>query len=478
MRSLKSIVLGLSLCFTACLPPQQRATDPGQKVIPPLKPKPLTEVVPTDEPSAVFVLDGAPLCFAGSNNYYLTWKSKEMIESVLKNSQKMGLKVMRQWGHLDIGSLDGSVPNVDGTGDKEGVYFQYWDTKTNQPAYNDGPDGLERLDYLIAEAKKYDIRLVLTLVNNWKEFGGMDQYVVWFGKQRHVDFYTDERIKQAYKDYANHLLNRVNSLTGVAYKDDPTIFAWELANEPRIRNYTRFDSGREGWDGETISKWAREMSAYLRSVDEKHLIVVGDEGFFSSGSESFYNGDDGVDHEALLALPDIDYGTFHLYPDHWGTGLRWADGWIEDHIVAARKAGKPTVLEEYGALVKRDDAGKITWGWERRERVYTQWNRLMLERGGTGIMYWMQAGYDDYKKQNYTDYDGFTVYDPDTDETAKLLQQFTLPYQQKSRACQLAKGVVAKRQVPPGFVTTSAPAGVAAPAARLSSSGWRVAARL
>lgn len=32
------------------------------------------------------------------------------------------------------------------------------------------------------------------------------------------------------------ILTRKNSINGLAYKDDPTIFAWELINEPRSQN--------------------------------------------------------------------------------------------------------------------------------------------------------------------------------------------------------------------------------------------------
>ena len=77
------------------------------------------------------------------------------------------------------------------------------------------------------------LKLVIPFTNNWSDFGGMDQYVRWAGGTHHDDFYTDPMIRGWYKDWIAHLLNRVNTITGVAYKDDPTIMTWELANEPR-----------------------------------------------------------------------------------------------------------------------------------------------------------------------------------------------------------------------------------------------------
>ena len=49
----------------------------------------------------------------------------------------------------------------------------------------------------------------------------------------HDDFYVQPQIKTWYKQWITTLTSRVNVITGIAYNQEPTIFAWELANEPR-----------------------------------------------------------------------------------------------------------------------------------------------------------------------------------------------------------------------------------------------------
>ena len=40
--------------------------------------------------------------------------------------------------------------------------------------------------------------------------------------------------RSAFKTYVKKIVNRRNSITGVLYRDDPTIMAWDLANEPYV----------------------------------------------------------------------------------------------------------------------------------------------------------------------------------------------------------------------------------------------------
>lgn len=41
------------------------------------------------------------------------------------------------------------------------------------------PLELQALDFVVSEARRYKIRLILSLTNNWDAYGGKSQYVKW-----------------------------------------------------------------------------------------------------------------------------------------------------------------------------------------------------------------------------------------------------------------------------------------------------------
>jgi len=334
--------------------------------------------------------------FAGSNNYYLMYKSQFMVDDVLTTAASNDFRVMRIWGSLEIGNQDGSN-SIQGKAD--GVYFQYWDGSA--PAYNDGDDGLKHLDYVVYKAGQLGIRLVIPFVNNWNAFGGMDQYVRWRGGQYHDQFYTDPLIRTWYKNWIAHLLNHTNFYTGVKYKDDPTIMTWELANEPRCLSagvYPRSDSCTT----KTLIEWADEVSRFVKNIDPRHLVSVGDEGFYCAQGATDWteNCGEGVDTIALTSLPQIDVMSFHLYPDSWGKDATWGTAWIQRHFQDARKLRKPAMLGEFGLLDK-----------SVRNLVYKEWTDAVLKSRGSGALYWILSGKQE-DGSYYADYDGYTVYCP------------------------------------------------------------------
>ena len=321
--------------------------------------------------------NGSRFKIVGANNYYAAFASHAMRRGVLDAAKRMGLNVLRVPAFLDA--------------TWRGAYFQSWNPATNRPEVNCGENGLERLDHLIADAEQAGIRLILPLVNHWPDFGGMDRYVEWLHAASRDAFYTDPAIRGAYQSYVKQVLTRTNTVTGRPYMDEPSILAWELANEPRCDA-----SG----GGAILLEWVREMSRWIKQNDPNHLLGVGDEGFF---------GKHGVDCEAFLSIPDIDFGTFHLYPQAWKQRdpLRFGLCWIEQHLAAGTRAGKPMLLEEYGMTV---GGRRGLSSANERDDIYRAWLRAILEQEGAGDLAWMLASADDETGDLYRDYDHFTFY--------------------------------------------------------------------
>ena len=323
-----------------------------------------------------FVLNGRPYYFAGTNLWYGCY-----IGSPGETGDRQ--RLLRELDTLcSIG-----LTNLRILAASEESYL----SRSVRPAIQRSPGDLndsllQGLDFLLAEMGKRNMRAVLYLNNYWQWSGGMAAYNSWADGGRGADpdnpaegygpfmaysarFYTNTRADSMYRAFVQRIITRKNTVSGTAYTDDPTIMAWQLANEPR-----------PGPGGEAalavFIRWLDETAAYIHSIDPNHLVCSGNEGSITTGFaiEPFMRA-----HRS----DNIDYLTFHLWPKNWGwfnpdkfeetlpPSQEKALIYIKDHIAAARQLGKPIVLEEFG--MARDSA-KCAPGAPStaRDRYYTR----------------------------------------------------------------------------------------------------------
>jgi len=241
---------------------------------------------------------------------------------------------------------------------------------------------------------------MLSLVNNYENLGGKKQYVDWARSQgaqniaSEDDFFSNSVVKGYYKNHIKTVLTRRNSITGVDYKDDPTIMAWELMNEPRCPSDT---------SGRTIQGWITEMASYLKSIDSNHLLEAGLEGFYgeSAPQKQQYNPNFqvGTDFIENNQIPGIDFATVHSYPDVWLEGrsdesqLSFLNSWVNNHIQDAQNTlGKPLLFAEFGKSSK--DPGFNT---NQRDTVFnTVYSAIYSSAKGGGAaaggLFWQLLG--------------------------------------------------------------------------------------
>ncbi|XP_052190647.1 mannan endo-1,4-beta-mannosidase 5-like [Diospyros lotus] len=334
-----------------------------------------------------FLLDGSPFYFNGFNSYWMMHVAaqpteRDKVTQVFREAAGAGLTVCRTWAFSDGGDEALQI--------SPGVYNEYV---------------FQALDFVIYEARKYGIRLILSFVNNYSDFGGRAQYVKWArdaGIQINSDddFYTHSILKKYYKNHVKRVITRCNTITGTLYKDDPTIMAWELINEPRCQI---------DYSGRTIYAWVQEMAAYVKSLDNKHLLEVGMEGFYGDSTpdrEQVNPGYQvGTDFITNNIISEIDFTTIHAYPDTWLSGkdddsqMAFMNKWVESHWADSKRLlRKPMIIAEFGKSSK-DPKYSTNKRDSFMRTVYEMIDKL-VKSGGTigGSLVWqlMAAGMEPY----------------------------------------------------------------------------------
>jgi mannan endo-1,4-beta-mannosidase len=73
-----------------------------------------------------------------------------------------------------------------------------------------------------------------------------------------------------------------------------------------------------------LKAWIAEMAAYIKSLDKRHLVTVGLEGFYglnttnkSEVNPGIWAASLGSDFIPNSAISNIDFASVHAYPDSW-----------------------------------------------------------------------------------------------------------------------------------------------------------------
>lgn len=228
------------------------------------------------------------------------------------------------------------------------------------------PHAFRAMDYAIEAARQRGLRLIITLAGDcaYCTMSGPGEYVLWNGKRDFKSFFTDPRVIAAFEQHIRAVLNHKNVYTGIAYKDDPTIMAWENCNVCGLGALGADFSAKP----EPYLQWIDTIGRFIKSIDKNHLYED-NSGFFL------------FDPKALEAKTS-DIVTAEYYP-HWdalfGFGQKTTAQTFVRHAALVTGAGKVYVANEFGWDVT---------DWPTRADLESVLKTLESDREISGDGYW------------------------------------------------------------------------------------------
>ena len=166
-------------------------------------------------------------------------------------------------------------------------HFDYLLTRNENRTGVFDPEKADRLDFLVAEAKKRGIYVTLDLLTI-AQLGSMEKVsLAWKTRDYKTLCYFDPAVRKVFLEFAEKLFGHVNAYTGIAWKEDPVFVSVNLINEgtlpvlvnrmsdrvrPVVESAFRQYLERHGLSGKDA--WVKHREAFLEETGKEFFSDV------------------------------------------------------------------------------------------------------------------------------------------------------------------------------------------------------------
>jgi hypothetical protein len=188
---------------------------------------------------------------------------------------------------------------------------------------------LRKVDHFLDAAARHGIYVMISFVHGWAIGSQIeDPYYHPGGIEGII---TDERLASAFKQRINALITRQNLVNGRLYRNDPTIFAWIIAEEV-ISAPWNYRVRPPNLTVPQLNRWINETASYIKGIDRNHLVTINTTAGIDSMGDDWLKVFDATSLDFVIA-EDAEMRILNY------TGIN-ADGWT----LRFPSLGKPVVV--------------------------------------------------------------------------------------------------------------------------------------
>jgi hypothetical protein len=173
---------------------------------------------------------------------------------------------------------------------------------------------LKKLDHFLNTAEKEGVYVIVSFIQAFAI--SLDEQNPYYNPYGIEGLIKNPSLVNAYNKRISTLINRVNTVNNKIYKDDTSIMAWMICDEPITAPWNYANKQKPNVTPEQLKAWIDEKAQYIKKIDPNHLVTIHTHAAIDTLSNTDWINIFDVNALDFVLAEDADLRVLNYFPNH------------------------------------------------------------------------------------------------------------------------------------------------------------------